>query len=91
MAISAQPRQEVRSQPILVCYEISDSSPGILIFILWLFCMAKSALKSMERIDAAMGRVIKALLVFSQPDDIDNGSGNSQYWDDPPNQCARSA
>ena len=45
----------------------------------------------MEGIDAAMGRVIKALLVFSQPDDIDNRAGNSQNRDNPPNQCARCA
>ena len=82
---------EERSQPILVCYEISDSSPGILIFVLWFFWVAKSALKSMEGIDAAMGRVIKALFVFGQPDDIDNGTGNSQYRDNPPNQRARCA
>ena len=45
----------------------------------------------MEGIDAAMGRVIKALFVFGQPDDIDNGTGNSQYRDNPPNQRARCA
>lgn len=38
-----------------------------------------------------MGRIIKPLLVFGQPDDIDNGAGDSQDRDNPPNQRARGA